>query len=304
MTHGEDATRMTAHSIEEAAAAPEAAPELAVEAAPELAVEAAPEPAVEAAPEASAAPEPIGPEAESTSAYPLDRAIGAAIESAEPGAAQGIAGEVAVDLARQLAEPVRALRDRLGLVVDHLERHVATSTGPTSYPWRSLQALRQDLAGAYLEATSLARRLDELDRALEVDPPGWFDLAASVDLGLHLAGHHLATGIELLIDLGNTPPVRGSPGTVALIVAQLVGLSALSARALPGSSVSVRVVSEGGAALLAIADNGAGSARVAGLGELIRQIMAPWGATIDAASLPGAGCAFELRLSTTAEPGD
>jgi signal transduction histidine kinase len=214
--------------------------------------------------------------------------------------AHGVAGEVATDVARQLTEPVRALRDRLGLVVDHLERHVATSTGPTPYPWRSLQTLRQDLAAAYLEATTLARRLDELDRALDDDPPGWFDLAAAVELGLHLAGHHLTAGIELLIDLGNTPPARGTPGTVALLVAQLVALSARSARDLPGSTVSVRVTPDGGWALVTIADNGAGSARAASLGELARNVMAPWGGTVDATSVPGAGCAFELRLATAA----
>ena len=124
-----------------------------------------------------------------------------------------VAGEVAVEIARQLADPVRALRDRLGLVVDHLERHVATSTGPTPYPWRALQGLRQDLAAAYLEATTLARRLDELDRALRDDPPGWFDPAAAVELGLHLAGHHLGAGIELLIDLGNTSPAGSTSST-------------------------------------------------------------------------------------------
>ena len=43
-------------------------------------------------------------------------------------ATKQVGGEVAVELARQLAEPIRTLRDRLGLVVDHLERHVATST--------------------------------------------------------------------------------------------------------------------------------------------------------------------------------
>src|SRR6478735_3882872 len=93
-------------------------------------------------------------------------------------------GEIAVDVAHQLTDPVRALRDRLGLLVDHLERHVANATGPTPYPWRSLQTLRQDLAAAYLEATQLARRLDELDRSLRDEAVQWFDLAASVDLGL------------------------------------------------------------------------------------------------------------------------
>jgi len=210
-----------------------------------------------------------------------------------------VEGDIAVEVARQLADPVRALRDRLGLVVDQLERHVATSTGPTPYPWRSLQSLRQDLAAAYLEATTLARRLDELDRALDDDPPSWFDLAMSVDLGLRLSGHHLATGIELMIDLANTPLVRGTPGTLALLIAQMVATCAHSARELAGSTLSVRTSTDGAWALVTIADNGAGSDKVTELGDAARQIAASWGASVDAASEPGQGCAFELRLVTT-----
>ena len=210
-----------------------------------------------------------------------------------------VAGAVATDVARQLADPLRALRDRLALVVDHLERHVASSTGPTPYPWRSLQSLRKDLADAYLEATTLARRLDELDRALDDDPPTWFDLAAAIDLGIHLAGHHLASGIELLIDIGGTPAVRGTAGTLALVIAQLVAISADSARSLQGSTLSVRSFAEDGWAVVLIADNGAGSARVAALGETVRAILEPWGATIDAAGADGQGTSFELRLITS-----
>jgi signal transduction histidine kinase len=208
-----------------------------------------------------------------------------------------IAGEVAIEVAQQIAEPIRGLRDRLGLVVDHLERHVAMSTGPTPYPWRSLTTLRQDLAAAYLEATQLARRLEELDRALAAAPPHLFDLAAAVDLGLRIAGHHLGPGIELLFDLGNAPPARGVPGTLSLIVAQLVSASAQSARAVAGSSLSVRVSAEEGAGVVTIADNGGGNPRAEELGEVARTIMAPWGATVDAASEEGQGCAFELRLA-------
>jgi len=210
-----------------------------------------------------------------------------------------VAGDVAIEIARQLAEPVRALRDRLGLVVDHLERHVATSTGPTPYPWRSLQTLRQDLAEAYLEVTQLTRRLDELDRALADDAPHWFDLSATVDLGLRLANHHLGGGIELLFDLGTAPPVRGAPGTLALLIAQLVAVSAASAREAPGSSLSVRVSAEDDAyGIVTIADNGNGTDRAAELGELARSVIVPWGGTADAASAAGQGCAFELRLPT------
>ena len=211
-----------------------------------------------------------------------------------------VAGEVAVEVAQQIAEPIRALRDRLGLVVDHIEKYVATSTGPTPYPWRSLQTLRQDLAAAYLEATQLARRVEELALALADEAPHGFDLGAAVDLGLRLAGHHLGAGIELLIDLGNVPPTRGVPGTLALVVAQLVAVSAQSARAVAGSSLSVRVWTEEEWAVVTIADNGGGDPRALSLGDVAREIIAPWGGTVDAASDEGRGCAFEIRLAIEA----
>jgi signal transduction histidine kinase len=211
-----------------------------------------------------------------------------------------LGGDVAVEVAHQLAEPLRGLRDRLGLVVDHLERHVAHATGPTPYPYHALQALRQDLAETYLEATQLARRVDELDRALGIagDAPRWFDLAATVDLGIRLANHHLGAGIELLIDLGNVAPTRGAPGALALLVAQLIAASATSARGLTGSSLSIRVSAEDAWGVVLIADNGDGAANVDELGELARTIVAPWGGSADVASTPGQGCAFELRLPT------
>ncbi|HTL38199.1 MAG TPA: hypothetical protein VL326_33950 [Kofleriaceae bacterium] len=208
-----------------------------------------------------------------------------------------LAADVAIEISRQVVEPLRGLRDRLGLVVDHIERHVATATGPTPYPWRSLTTLRQDLAAAYLEATQLSRRLEELDRALSQEAPAsGFDLSAAVDLGLRLAGHHLGTGIELLFDLGNVPPTKGVPGTLALVVAQLVTLCARSAHAVAGSSLSVRVYAEDAWGVVTIADNGGGDAEADALGELARSVITPWGGTVDAASAHGKGCAFELRL--------
>lgn len=210
-----------------------------------------------------------------------------------------VAGEVAVAVARELADPIRALRDRLGLVVDQLERHVATSTGPAPYPWRAVHTLRQDLAAAYLEATRLARRLDELDRALGDEAPGWFELPAAVDLGVRLAGPAAAADLELLIDLGHPPPARGVAGTLALVVAQLFAACARSARARAGSALSVRVSDDDGWALVTLADNGAGDPAAAALGDLARDLLASWGAQVDAASEPDQGCAFELRLVTS-----
>jgi signal transduction histidine kinase len=213
-----------------------------------------------------------------------------------------VAADVAVEVTRQITEPLRGLRDRLGLVVDHIERHVATSTGPTPYPWRSLQTLRQDLAAAYLEATQLARRIEELDHALgsalRDEPLRWFDLAEAVDLGLRLAGHHLGPGIELMIDLSNVAPAHGVPGTLALIVAQLVAISARSAREVAGSSLSVRVWTEEDRGVVTIADNGGGDPHAFVVGEAARDLLVPWGGTVEVASDPGRGCAFELRLET------
>jgi signal transduction histidine kinase len=191
---------------------------------------------------------------------------------------------------------LRELRERLGLVVDHLERYVSTSTGPTPYPWRSLQTLRHDLAETYLDLTQLARRVDELDQALTPGEPQLFEVSPAVDLGLRLAAPHLQPGIELLFDLGHVPNARGVAGTLALLVTQLVAVSAASARASEGSTLSVRVAAEDGFSIVTIADNGNGSERAGELGELARSIVAPWGGSADAASAPGRGCSFEIRL--------
>jgi len=208
-----------------------------------------------------------------------------------------LGGDVAIDVTRQLATPLRELRERLGLVVDHLERYVSTSTGPTPYPWRSLQTLRHDLAETYLELTQLTRRVDELDQALVTGEPQPFEVSPAVDLGLRLAAPHLGAGIELLFDLGHVPDARGVAGTLALLVTQLVAVSAESARASEGSTLSVRVSSEPGFAVITVADNGNGSERATEVGELARSVVAPWGGTADAASAPGRGCSFEIRLT-------
>jgi hypothetical protein len=138
--------------------------------------------------------------------------------------------------------------------------------------------------------------MDELDRALGDAPPDWFDLSAAVDLGLRLATTHLAPGIELLFDLGHSPTARGTPGTLALVVAQLVAHGARSAREIAGSSLSVRVVSDGAWCSVLVADNGGGSESAAALGELVRAIVMPWGASVDAHGEVGQGSSFELRL--------
>jgi signal transduction histidine kinase len=227
-----------------------------------------------------------------------------------------LGGDVAIEVTRELATPLRELRERLGTIVDHLERYVATSTGPTPYPWRSLQTLRHDLAESYLDLTHLARRVDELDQALAPAEVGSFEVSPAVDLGLRLAAPQLVPGpdepglsrrgsaaegqrgvIEQLFDLGNAAPARGVGGTLALLVTQLVSACAASAREIAGSTLSVRVAQEDAFVVVTIADNGNGNDRATELGELARSIVAPWGGSADAASAQGRGCSFEIRLS-------
>jgi len=208
-----------------------------------------------------------------------------------------LGGDVAIEVTRQLATPLRELRERLGLVVDHLERYVSTSTGPTPYPWRSLQTLRHDLAETYLELTQLTRRVDELDQALRTGEPQPFEVSPAVDLGLRLVAPQLGAGIELMFDLGHVPEARGVAGMLSLLVTQLVSISAESARDSEGSTLSVRVSADEGFVVITVADNGNGSERAGELGELARSIVAPWGGTADATSAPGRGCSFEIRLA-------
>ncbi|MFT3692398.1 MAG: hypothetical protein QM831_04605 [Kofleriaceae bacterium] len=206
-----------------------------------------------------------------------------------------LGGDVAIEVTRELATPLRDVREQLGKIVDHLERYVAHSTGPTAYPWRSLQTLRHDLAEMYLELTQVTRRVDELDQALAGGEEAAFDVSAAVDHGLRLASGYLATGIEQMFDLGMVPTAKGVAGTFALLVTQLVEVSAASARAAEKSGIAVRVFQEETFVIVQIADNGAGDERAPELGELARSVLQPWGGSADAISSPH-GCAFELRL--------
>lgn len=206
-----------------------------------------------------------------------------------------LGGDVAIEVTRELAKPLRDVRERLGGIVDHLERYVSHSTGPTPYPWRSLQTLRHDLADMYLELTQVARRVDELDLALAPGEPGEVDVPQAVDHGLRLASSYLGPDIEQMFDLGSVPMARGVAGALALLVTQLVEVSAASARAVAGSALSVRIFLEDDGVIIQIADNGGGDDRAVELGDLARAILAPWGGSAEAVSSPH-GCAFELRL--------
>jgi len=215
------------------------------------------------------------------------------------------AGDVAVDVAAELAAPLASLRDRLALLVDRIDRHVAVQTGPEPYPWKQLQALRQDLAAGYLQLTQmaqlavdLAHTLDALGAAaVEID-----DVEHHVEAAVHLARHRLGAGTELLVDVGHVPPVWAPVGELTLAVARMIAACAASAALIDRASLSVRCrEEEGGWVVISTVDNGGGapalaSALTATLGPFAVAI----GGTFDGASEPGKGSWFELRIPSGA----
>ena len=217
--------------------------------------------------------------------------------------ARAVAGELAADVAVGLATPLAGLRDALALLVDRIDRHIASQTGPTPYPWRSLQAMRQDLAAAYLSATTMAELASDLSAVVGALGAGVaeVDVAPHVELAVSLARHHVAPGVELLVDLASSPPVRVAPAELALAVARAIAVCARSAAGVERASLSIRTSVEdepgGQRVVVAVVDNGAGDAAgaaalIAALGDFARHL----GGTFDGTSAAGQGCAFELRL--------
>lgn len=207
-----------------------------------------------------------------------------------------LSGELAAALTAELAAPMQGLRDRLALLVDHIDRYIGESTGPDPYPWQSLQGLRHELGGAYLEANLLMRQLGDV-RAVLLAPEEItaVDCAHEVELALNLLAMKHGN-VELIADVGVTPPVRAAAGALALVVTRLLWLCAQSAQDVAASAISVRTWAEGEAVWISIADRGRGLALPEHEAEAVHRLLASWGATLDAIVAPGRGGGFELRL--------
>jgi signal transduction histidine kinase len=231
-----------------------------------------------------------------------------------------LAGTLAAELAGELAGPMQGLRDRLALLVDHIDRYISHSTGPTPYPWQALQGLRHELGGAYLEATLLVRQLGDVHAVLAPPPAGravegGIDCAHEVEVALNLlAMKH--TNVELIADVGVTPTVRAAAGALALVITRLLWLCAQSVEGVAGSAISVRSWPEThevrwsderdapgstiDLVVISVADNGHGlqlsDAELASLFGLIEQVVASWHGSLGVEVTPGRGCNFELRL--------
>lgn len=213
------------------------------------------------------------------------------------------AGGLASGVAAQLGAPLREIRDSLAVMVETLDRHFMEASGPLPYPWSETKALRERIAEAYLLSRGVTRLTTDLARALSTQrgAPESADVNQLVEQGIALARHRIGEDSELVIDLGELPPVRLVPGEVVLLLAWLLVLAGDAARAAPGSALSiatrrdraddgtgrviVRIEAEGGAR------EGHGLAdEVAALG---RRILAPAGGELVS---PGSA-SFEIRLA-------
>lgn len=213
--------------------------------------------------------------------------------------ARAVGAIIAADITDELAQPLRDLRDRLGILVDGIDRHVALSTGPTPYPWKQLQLLRQDVADAYLEARRMARLAGDLMMAMRAigSPVTELDVNREVEAAVNMVSYRVGARTEMFLDLGQVPPARASAGELMLAVAQLVLVCAESAARVDGSALSIRTRGEDDRVVIYVADNGGGAAEASAVAcAHVGAVAARAGGTFDGTSQEGQGSAFELRL--------
>jgi signal transduction histidine kinase len=220
-----------------------------------------------------------------------------------------VAGLLASGVAGQISRPLRQLRENLALVVETLDRYVTRARGPTPYPWKSLQALRQQLADTYLLSRNVARLAGDLAGALEAEASiaEPVDVNKLVEAALNLARHRIGAHTEVFVDLGMVPLARAVPGQMILAIAKMIVVAADSAAAMDGAALSVRTRRERDEAagtdevIVFVADNGRGMpSAAAAVDALARPIAAALGGSFSGASEAGTGSAFELRLPAPA----
>ena len=214
---------------------------------------------------------------------------------------QTVAGALASSVAGQLARPMRELRENLAVVVESLDRYIGEAEGPNPYPWKDLQALRQEIADAYLLSRSTARLASELYEALNVEAAvvEAIDANRQVEAALELVRHRIDQNTELFVDLGSIPPIRAVAGELTLAVAKMLLACADSARILEGSAISVktRFEPDDSEVVIYVADNGCGIPSAAeSATRAIEPVMQRLGGRFHGVSEPGQGSVYECLL--------
>lgn len=213
--------------------------------------------------------------------------------------ARAAAGEVAGDVVAEMAAPLADLRDRLALLVDRIDRHVADAPGPVPYPWKALQAMRQDLAGLYLSTTTMATLGEELATVIRTmgSPAVAVDVEHAVEAAVGMMRHRIGARTELLVDAGSVPHLAAPPAELTIAVARMIAVCARSADAAEHAALSVRTREDGGAVVISVSDNGAGAADdCASLAAVLGVFASAHGGSFEGTSEPDQGSALELRL--------
>ncbi|WP_428267470.1 hypothetical protein [Haliangium sp.] len=215
-------------------------------------------------------------------------------------ALRAVANVLASGVTGELARPLRELRENLAVMVETIDGYVAEAPGPTPYPWKSLQSLRQELADAYLLSREIARLVSDLHEGvagIEVEAHP-VDVNKQVEAALHLARHRLSSHTEVFVDLGSLPRVRAIPGELVLAVAQLILCCARSAAGRTSSALSIKTqLDPDGDIVISVADNGVGAPEgLAEAGEVVAPVMARLGGRFEGVSTPDQGSMFECRL--------
>ena len=200
------------------------------------------------------------------------------------------------------SSPIRCARCAIGsgLVVDHLERHVATVDRPDAVlRGDRSRSLRQDLAAAYLEVTQLARRLDELDRALHEDAPQLVrrrrrGRPRPAARGPSPRRRHRAA-------VRPRQPATGARRRRAAVAGRRADRRRLCR---VGARGRRQLALRAGVARRRLRGRHDRRQRRRQRGRRARSARSragcspPWGGTVEATSAAGQGCAFELRLAT------
>ncbi|ACY18102.1 HAMP domain-containing histidine kinase [Haliangium ochraceum] len=221
---------------------------------------------------------------------------------------RALASTLASSVAGELARPLHELRENLGAMVETIDEYMRAAPGPAPYPWKSLHALRQELADAYLRSREVARLAFELHDSVSGvgGELGVVDVNRCVESALHLARHRIGARTEVFVDLGSAPPVRAVAGELVLAIAKLIFCCAESAAARDASAISIRTFCEqrraDGAVVITVSDNGAGlRAAVDAAAAFVAPVMRALGGGFSGVSEAGQGSAFECRLPVSAQ---
>jgi C4-dicarboxylate-specific signal transduction histidine kinase len=200
-------------------------------------------------------------------------------------------GELAGGVTAELAEPLARVRDALEGAIEILDHHIARAHGPEPLPYPLIGQLRERIAEAFLDAGSAARLAADLAVVTgESAVHGAVDVNDVVDRAVALARHRLDR-VDVLVDLGTLPPVRGDGARLAQALAHLLLPAAETGR------VEVRTFVDGDSVVVTVSHPGEATPRFS---TLVEENVAGQGGLL-ARRRDGDRIVHEIRLKAQAE---